>query len=71
MQTPMKYIIASQWVKVPPDQSLANRAVVNLAGKPGNGGPVRFVHSKPAIIGRGMSGEGVKVTPCNWLADVG
>jgi hypothetical protein len=35
----MKFAKVTQWVKVPPNQSLANRLVVNPAGKSGNGSP--------------------------------
>jgi hypothetical protein len=35
----MKFTIVTQWVKVPPVQSLASRTVANPAGKPGNGSP--------------------------------
>jgi hypothetical protein len=35
----MKCTIVTQWVKLPPVQSLANRTVVTPAGKPGNGSP--------------------------------
>jgi hypothetical protein len=35
----MKFTIVTQWVKLPPVQSLANRTVANPAGKPGNGSP--------------------------------
>ena len=35
----MKFTVVTQWVKVPPVQSLANRTVVNPAGKPSNGSP--------------------------------
>jgi len=35
----MKFTIVTQWVKLPPVQSLANRTVVTPAGKPGNGSP--------------------------------
>ncbi len=36
---PMKFVDVTQWVKVPPNKSLANRLVVNPAGKSGNGSP--------------------------------
>ena len=35
----MKFTIVTQWVKLPPVQSLASRTVVNPAGQPGNGSP--------------------------------
>jgi hypothetical protein len=35
----MKFTIVTQWVKVPPVQSLASRTVANPAGQPGNGSP--------------------------------
>jgi hypothetical protein len=35
----MKCTIVTQWVKLPPVQSLASRTVVNPAGQPGNGSP--------------------------------
>jgi len=35
----MKFVDVTQWVKVPPNQSLANRLVANPAGKSGNGSP--------------------------------
>jgi hypothetical protein len=35
----MKFINVTQWVKVPPDQSLANRSVANPAGQSGDGSP--------------------------------
>ena len=35
----MKFTIVTQWVKLPPVQSLANRTVATPAGKPGNGSP--------------------------------
>jgi len=35
----MKFTIVTQWVKIPPVQSLANGTVANPAGKSGNGSP--------------------------------
>jgi len=35
----VKFDIVSQWVKVPPDKSVADRSVAESAGKPGNGSP--------------------------------
>ena len=35
----MKFTIVTQWVKLPPVQSLANWTVVTPAGKPGNWSP--------------------------------
>jgi hypothetical protein len=35
----MKFTIVTQWVKIPPVQSLASRTVANPAGQPGNGSP--------------------------------
>ena len=35
----MKFTSVTQWVRIPPVQSLANRTVANSAGQPGNGSP--------------------------------
>jgi hypothetical protein len=35
----MKFTIVTQWVQIPPVQSLASRTVANPAGQPGNGSP--------------------------------
>jgi hypothetical protein len=35
----MKFTIVTQWVKLPPGQSLASRTVATPAGQPGNGSP--------------------------------
>ena len=35
----MKLVTVTQWVKVPPDQSLASRSAEKSEGKTSNGGP--------------------------------
>jgi hypothetical protein len=35
----MKFTVVTQWVKVPPGQSLASRTAATPAGQPGNGSP--------------------------------
>ncbi len=34
-----KFVNVTQWVQVPPDQSLVSRSVEKSEGKPGNGSP--------------------------------